>query len=252
MPKTVKRISENAVRSKPDHDRLMKELLVANEELEQFAHVAAHDLRDPMRTIASFASLLNREYADKLDETGQSYINIIRNAAVKMEAVLVDMLEYANISQISDEDRQVDANQILRQVVDLLQPAIAASGAVIHSQSMPELRVNPVRFARLMQNLISNAIKYQRTGNVPQVHISVKEQTKHWLFSVEDNGIGIETDYLKTIFDPFKRLHSYQDYQGSGLGLAICRKIVAAMGGQIWAESNPGKGSVFYFTLPRK
>jgi two-component system, LuxR family, sensor kinase FixL len=252
MPKTVKHISENAVRSKPDYDRLVKELLVANEELEQFAHVAAHDLRDPMRTIASFASLLNKEYADKLDETGQGYINIIRNAAVKMDALLVDMLEYAKISQLPDESRKIDGNQIIRQVLEVLQPAIATTGTLIHSQSMPELYVNPVRFSRLMQNLISNAIKYQKPGNVPQVYITVKEQAKHYLFSIEDNGIGIEEGYLKMIFDPFKRLHSYQEYQGSGLGLAICRKLVSGMGGQIWAESTPGKGSIFYFTLPRK
>lgn len=252
MAKTVKQFPQKQTRAKADNERIVQDLLAANEELEQFAHVAAHDLRDPMRTIATFASLLDKEYADKLDETGKNYLNIIRSAAVKMEAVLVDMLEYAKVSQIPDEEHQVDGNQILRQVVELLQPAIAASGAVIHSHSMPELRVNPVRFARLIQNLISNAIKYQKPGNVPQVHITVKEQAKHWLFSVEDNGIGIEADYLATIFDPFKRLHNYQEYQGSGLGLAICRKIVVAMDGQIWAESTLGKGSVFYFTLPRK
>jgi light-regulated signal transduction histidine kinase (bacteriophytochrome) len=251
MPKMAKH-SGSAVRTKAGSDQLVQELLIANEELEQFAHVAAHDLRDPMRTIASFTSLLSKEYAGKLDETGQSYIDIIHSAAVKMEAVLVDMLEYANVVQLTDENKQVDVNQVIRQVVEVLQPAIAATGAVIHSQTLPKLLVNPVRFARLMQNLISNAIKYQRAGNVPQIHVTVSEQGKHWLFSVADNGIGIEAAYLQTIFDPFKRLHSQQEYQGSGLGLAICRKIVATMNGQIWAESIPGKGSVFYFTLPKK
>jgi light-regulated signal transduction histidine kinase (bacteriophytochrome) len=233
-------------------NRLVKQLVSVNEQLEQFAYVASHDLREPLRVIVCFTDLLAKEYGDKLDETGRRYMEINRQAAKKMEAMVADLLEYGRLGQNAERLVPADCEDILRQAQEALSESIKATHAEISNGPMPTVTANPFHLLRLFQNLIGNALKYQRPGKPPIVRITAKEKKNFWLFSVADNGIGIENAYLNSIFAPFKRLHSDDQYGGTGIGLAICKRIVEGLGGSIWAESKPGKGSIFFFTLPKK
>ncbi|MDR3425039.1 MAG: ATP-binding protein [Alphaproteobacteria bacterium] len=233
-------------------DRLVEELTDVNEQLEQFAYVASHDLREPLRTIVCFTDLLEKEYADRLDDEGRRYMAINRQAAKKMEALVSNLLEFARLGQNAQRLEETDCNDILRQAKEALGESLRSTQAVIESDFLPTVRANPLRLCSLFQNLIGNAIKYQALGVVPLIRISAREQNDDWLFSLADNGIGIRSEYLNVIFSPFKRLHSDQEYVGTGIGLSLCKRIVESLGGNIWAESESGKGSVFYFTLPKR
>jgi len=231
---------------------LIQELTTANEQLEQFAYVASHDLREPLRTVVSFNDLLAREYGDEMNEEAKQYMSISRQAAKKMEAMVSDLLEYGRLGHDAERFTEVDCNKKLQHAIEALDESIHATHAVIHSGTLPHVIANPLRFSRLLQNLIGNAIKYQRPGNPPIITISAEHKNDLWQFAVADNGIGIPKKYLESIFAPFKRLHSDHEYSGTGIGLAICKKIVEGFGGTLWVESNVGDGSIFYFTVPTR
>ncbi len=233
-------------------DRLVKQLVAVNEQLEQFAYVASHDLREPLRIIVCFTDLLAKEYGDRLDDTGRKYMEINRQAAKKMEAMVADLLEYGRLGQSVDRRAETDCNAILQQALDALSESIKSTQADIRNDPLPTAWANPLHLSRLFQNLIGNALKYQTVGKPPVIRIAAKDKGDHFLFSVSDNGIGIEPMYLETIFAPFKRLHSDDQYAGTGIGLAICKRIVEGFGGKIWAESAPDEGSAFFFTLPKR
>ena len=235
-----------------ERERFIEELSRANEELERFAFAASHDLQEPLRLIANFNALLARRCGDRLGEAGLSYVEHSIRAAERMQALITDLLAYGRLHHDPEPRRQaVQMSAAAEEALRNLAPAIEASGAVVMSGRLPEVRGNPAQLAQLMQNLIGNAIKYQAPDAHPQVTVEATGAGAQWRVSVSDNGIGIAADYRESIFQPFKRLHAKDEYSGTGMGLAICRKIVESHGGVIWVEDNPAGGSRFVFTLPR-
>jgi PAS domain S-box-containing protein len=233
-------------------DRLAQqaqELAHYNAELQQFAYVASHDLQEPLRMVASYVQLLARRYRGKLDSDADEFIGYAVDGASRMQQLINDLLKYSRVGTRSGSSVPVDCNDLLAGVLDNLQVAIEESGAVITAGPLPTVAADPVQLAQVFQNLIGNAIKFHG-DQPPRAHVSATEQASEWLFSVRDNGIGIDPEYFNRVFVIFQRLHGRSDYPGTGIGLAIAKKIVERHGGQIWIESVPGAGSTFHFTLP--
>jgi PAS domain S-box-containing protein len=220
----------------------------SNDDLNQFAYAASHDLQEPLRMVALYSQMLQRKYAGKLDSSADQYISYIVGGARRMEMLLKDLLTYSQTGS-SDEGPAETVNfiDVIRKVLLNLQASVEQSGAMITWDTIPAVDAHEIRLVQLLQNLVSNAIKY-RGADPPRIHISAQRREDEWVLAVEDNGIGIAPEYAQQIFKIFKRLHG-QDYPGTGIGLAICQRIVETYGGRIWVESN-GVGSCFYFTLP--
>jgi signal transduction histidine kinase/integral membrane sensor domain MASE1 len=231
--------------------QVIDKLTQSNAELERFAYVVSHDMQEPIRAVANFSSLLWHQYENKLDPGGKKYLTIITDSARRLQAMVSDLLEYARVGQSARAHERIDANLLMQYVLDNLKVSIDEHDAVVAYENLPTFMGYPVQFMSLMQNLINNAIKYQPAGARPQVVVTAADQGDHFLFAVRDNGIGIDPANAEKIFEPFKRLHSYQDYNGTGLGLAVARKIVDNHGGRIWVESKPGEGSTFFFTVKK-
>ena len=227
---------------------LAEELKRSNKDLEQFAYVASHDLQEPLRMIAGYTQLLQRRYNDKLDEDANQFIYYTVDGVVRMQSLINDLLTYSRLNTSSEALKYVDCRDVLNEVLAALQMTIEESGAAITLGPMPNIRADRTLLFQLFQNLIGNAIKFRRDQQL-LINITAKPQGKQWLFSVSDNGIGMEPQYLERIFVIFQRLHTQDKYAGTGIGLAICKKIVERHGGRIWAESQPGKGSTFYFII---
>lgn len=225
----------------------------SNEELERFAYIASHDLQEPLRMVTNFTGMLKKKYEKKLDKTAQDYIEFASNSAQRMQELVEDLLEYSRITRSTQRYEAIECEQSFKYVLDALQEAIKESRAEITVEDeLPVIMGNPIRFSRLMQNLLANAIKYRKDGTPVKIRIRADDKKDAWMFSVEDNGIGMKQEYCEKIFLPFKRLHGKDEYSGTGIGLAVCKKIVESFGGSIWAKSEPGKGSTFYFTIPKK
>ena len=233
-----------------ERKKLIEQLQKTNAELEQFAYVASHDLQEPLRMVTSFVSLLGQQYADKIDDKGKEFIKIAVEASERMRTLISDLLQYARIGRESQVRVDIDCNQEMRHVVQNLDTAIKGTGATVDVGPMPNIRGNPVEFLRLMQNLIGNGIKFHREGVAPVIRVSAKRKSDMWIFTIADNGIGLKQEYYERIFQPFKRLHTQEEYHGSGIGLAVCRKIVENLGGRIWIESVVGQGSTIRFYVP--
>ncbi|MGB7443041.1 MAG: PAS domain S-box protein [Coleofasciculaceae cyanobacterium] len=238
----IKRI-EQALQQSNEH------LAQSNEELEQFAYVASHDLQEPLRKVKSFTQLLAEDYQGQLDEDADTYISYIIDGASRMQSLISDLLTYSRVSRVELDQQVTDLNSVLSQVQADLSITIAENNAVIRINQLPNVRANPVQMRQLFQNLLANSIKF-RTEASPEIDIDVQQQQGQWLFSVQDNGIGIKSQYIDRIFTIFQRLHNREKYPGTGIGLAVCRKIIERHGGKIWAKSESGKGTSFYFTLP--
>ena len=226
-----------------------RELERSNSELEQFAYVASHDLQEPLRMVVSYVQLLARRYKGKLEGDADDFIGFAVDGAVRMQQLINDLLSYSRVSTRGGTFQPVDCNQALDRAVANLKVAIGESGATILRQPLPKIQGDPTQLAQLFQNLIGNAVKF-RGPEAPVVSVEAKQEAGHWLISVRDNGIGMESEYLDRIFIIFQRLHSKGEYPGTGIGLAICKKIVERHGGRIWAESQPGQGTTFHFTFP--
>ena len=225
-------------------------LVRVNADLEQFAHSASHDLREPLRSIGVFSELLASRFAEQLNGQGKEYLSFVRAGATRMEMLINSLLEYTQAASIDDElVEPVNSGVALGAALTNLTEAIRESGAKIECTDLPHVRIREIHLQQLFQNLIGNAIKY-RGADPLQVCISAQKEDGHWRFSVQDNGIGIKTEYREVIFGIFKRLHSNDKYSGTGMGLAICQRIAERYRGRIWVDSEPGKGSTFYFTIP--
>ena len=230
--------------------QLQDSLTESNAALEQFAYVASHDLQEPLRTMSTHAQLLIEEYSGKLDAQADQFLASIVRASIRMSLLVQDLLTYARLATEEDRPSSVALDEDLEAALTHLGQAIEESGATVTHDPMPTLQVDRGQMVRLFQNLIGNAVKYRERDRLPKVHISAEQTGAEWLISIRDNGIGFKPEYAAAIFAPFKRLHTAEEYPGTGVGLAICRRIVQAQGGRIWAESQPGEGTTFFFTLP--
>ena len=226
------------------------ELRRANQDLEQFAYSASHDLQEPLRSVKIYSELLAEQCKDKLDHESEKFLRFLRSGATRMETLVRDLLEYTQVTKVDTFTEPASANDALSAALSNLARAIAESGARVTADQLPQVPVHATHLQQLFQNLISNAIKYRSSTRAPEVHVSAKRQEGRWTFTVQDNGIGIDPEYKETIFGLFKRLHTSHQYSGTGIGLAICQRIVDRYNGRIWVESKPGLGSAFRFTLP--
>ena len=230
--------------------RNAEELARSNAELEQFAYVASHDLQEPLRMVASYTQLLARRYRGKLDADADEFIAFAVDGATRMQTLIRDLLSYSRLTSKARALEPVDAGVAAGAAIGNLQTSIGEAGADVSVGGLPNVLADTVQLTQLFQNLIGNAIKYCEERR-PQIHVDAKSNGSAWVFSVRDNGIGIDPQYFERIFQMFQRLHTREEYSGTGIGLAICRKIVERHGGRIWVESQPGQGSTFLFTLPQ-
>lgn len=228
------------------------ELATSNADLQRFVYVATHDLQEPLRMVTSFTQLLKKKYEKQLDEQAIEYINYAVESASRMKKLILDLLEYSQFSSNNEEFVQTAMNKVVKNVSILFSKEIEDLQAELIVSELPVIKAKTMLMQQLIENLVSNAIKY-RNGCKPVIKIDCKENEDHFLFSVNDNGIGIDPKYSEKIFVLFQRLHSDKDaYEGTGVGLAISKKIVELHRGDIWVRSGKGEGSTFYFTIPKE
>jgi PAS domain S-box-containing protein len=248
---TRRKTDEAALQAAHDElERKAKELARSNEELQQFAYVASHDLQEPLRMVSSYTQLLVRRYGDKLDGDAKEFMDFIVDGAARMKQLIEDLLEYSRIGTRGRDFQPVESAQALAKALANLRGAAEASGAIVTHGEMPTVVADGAQLAQLFQNLVGNAMKF-RGADAPRIHVEGLARDEVWVFTVKDNGIGMDPQYADRIFMMFQRLHSKTEYPGTGIGLAICKRIVDRHGGRIWVDSEPGEGCTFGFTLVR-
>lgn len=230
----------------------VKELAISNQELEQFAYVASHDLQEPLRMITSFLTQIEKKYEDVLDEKGKKYIFFAVDGAKRMRQIILDLLEFSRVGKNENRHEKVDLNTIIEEIILLFRKQIEEKKAKINYEALPILQSCAAPLRQVFQNLISNSLKYSSPDIAPIINISCSNSATSWIFEIKDNGIGINPEYYDKIFIIFQRLHSKEEYSGTGMGLAITKKIIENLRGQIWVKSEEGKGTSFYFTIPKK
>jgi signal transduction histidine kinase len=237
--------SEIAERKKVE-DKLSK----SNQELEQFAYAASHDLQEPLRMIASYIDLLNKRNRDKFDQDSIDFIHYAVDGAARMRRLINDLLAYSRLGTKGKPFIMTDCGEVLAAALKNLEIAIKEIGASIHFSPLPQVNADGGQLIQLFQNIIGNALKFCK-DRIPEIRVTAVDAGEFWQFAISDNGIGIDQKYFDKIFQIFQRLHSSQEYQGTGIGLAVCKKIVERHGGKIWVESKPGEGTTFFFTIPK-
>ncbi|MFN5425000.1 MAG: ATP-binding protein [Bacteroidota bacterium] len=252
--------TQNITRRKEDEALLLElnkqlkqradELAASNVELERFAYVASHDMQEPLRMITSFLQLFRKKYQEKIDDTAEQYLHFVMDGADRMKRLITDLLEYSRIGSNKGVAESIDINQLMKEVQEVFVNRIAECEATIICKDLPVIMGNKTQLFQLFQNLVGNALKYIGTEK-PIVIVSGQEEDNHFLFSIQDNGIGIKPMFFDKIFVLFQRLHHKHQYSGTGIGLSVCKKIVEKHGGKIWVTSEPDKGSTFYFTISK-
>lgn len=230
--------------------QLQDSLTESNTALEQFAYMASHDLQEPLRTMTTYAQLLTKKYSAQLDADANQFLGFIVSASTRMSTLVRDLLAYARLSTQEERPSSIALSEDLEAALSHLNQAIEESSATVTHGPLPRLPVDRGQMVRLFQNLVGNALKYRKPDQPPKVHVSAELRGAEWVITIRDNGIGFDQKYASSIFAPFKRLHTAAEYPGTGVGLAICKRIVQAHGGRIWAESQLGEGTTFFFTLP--
>lgn len=252
----ISKLKENEVQLKELNEQLQKrarQLAISNSELEQFAYIASHDLQEPLRMITSFLTLFEKKYSNTLDDKGKKYIHFAVDGAQRMRKIILDLLNYSRIGKFETRQEEVDLNELINEIIVLHRQQIKEKKAVIKFKQLPVITTSKAPMRQVFQNLISNSLKYHNAANgeFPHINISYKSTKTHWIFSLKDDGIGIDAENFEKIFIIFQRLHDNEEYSGSGMGLAITKKIVETMGGKIWVASDLAKGSTFYFTISK-
>jgi light-regulated signal transduction histidine kinase (bacteriophytochrome) len=227
------------------------ELERSNEELEQFAFITSHDMQEPLRMISSFMDQLKRKYGDQLDEKALEYIHYATDGARRMKQIILDLLEYSRANRPDEEIEEVDLNEILVDFQELRRSLISENDVSIKSDKLPTIKTYKALMTQIFHCLLDNAIKYSKADDKTSIELKVKEKTEEWVFSITDNGLGIDPEFHDKIFVIFQRLHNRDEYEGTGIGLPIAKRSVEFLGGKIWLESEVGKGTTFYFTIPK-
>ncbi|MGB9978610.1 sensor histidine kinase [Methanobacterium sp.] len=218
--------------------------------MESFAYITSHDLQEPLRTIASYAQLIERRYKGKLDHDADEFIEFMVDGSKRMKSMIQGLLDYSRVGTRGHEFTEFESENALSYALNNLRSAISKVNAEITYDELPVIFADEDQIVHVFQNLIGNAIKFRKEGLQPKVHISAKKEDFKYVFSVSDNGIGLEEQYRDQIFEVFKRLHAIGEYQGAGIGLAIVKRIIDRHGGRVWVGSKLGEGSTFYFTVP--
>ncbi|HZD42421.1 MAG TPA: ATP-binding protein, partial [Methanomicrobiales archaeon] len=237
-------------RAEKQLQRLTADLRRSNEDLQRFAYVASHDLQEPLRTIVIFTQLLEKRYKGRLDKDADDYIQFIVDGGKRMQTLIEDLLQFSRVATKGKELVRTDSEDVVEKSLENLKGSIEESRAVITQDPLPLVMADPIQLQQVFQNLISNAIKFRKEDLPPRIHIGARRLDGMVEFSVQDNGIGIEAEYFDKIFVIFQRLHGPEEYPGTGIGLAVVKRIIERHGGEIWVESEPGKGSTFHFTIP--
>ena len=255
LPEVVRRAlkekAERKLRREMEEDLAKKvdELARSNADLEQFAYVASHDLQEPLRMVSAYTQLLGERYKGKLDENADKFIGYAVEGAQRMQVLIQDLLAFSRVGRKEGTLTSVDCNDVMKEVKQTLTTVLQESGAVVTCPDLPAVWADRTQVMQVFQNLVGNAIKF-RGKEAPAIAITAEKMDGFWQFSVSDNGIGIASEYVATVFVVFQRLHARTEYPGNGIGLAICKKIVERYGGKIWVESQAGAGCTFKFTLP--
>ena len=256
LEKTRKRVSEleqaeeERKRAEEALQRTMAELERSNAELEQFAYIISHDLQEPLRMVASYTQLLEKRYKGSLDADAEEFIAYAVDGARRMQNMIQSLLSYSRVGTRGKPFEPTECESVFEQALANLKLTIDESGAGVTHDPLPRVTADETQLIQLFQNLLANAIKF-RGEEQPRIHVSAKEDSNECLFSVSDNGIGIDPEYFDRIFVIFQRLHGREEYPGTGIGLSVCKRIVERHGGRIWVESQPGEGSTFHFAIPK-
>ena len=229
-----------------------RQLATSNAELEQFAFVASHDLQEPLRMITSFMTLIEKKYNDVIDDKGRQYIHFAVDGAKRMRQIILDLLEFSKVKTLEDQPEDVKLDKVIKEILALYRKQIEEKKAKVVFGDLPVINTYKTPLRQVLQNLVSNSLKYSSVELPTEINISCVETENQWEIAVKDNGIGIEPQYFDKIFIIFQRLHNKETYSGTGMGLAIAKRIVENLGGKIWVESVKGEGTTFYFTILKK
>jgi len=250
IEKSVKKVTKEVREKNKNLEKAYDEIRKKNKELEQITYITSHDLQEPLRTINSLVKLFKSKYSESFDAQGTKMLVFLEGTTIRMCDLIKDLLDYSILGK-KKEKTSIDCDQLLETIREDLALRISQSNAEIRWNTMPQIVGIEAELRLLFQNLISNALKFQPPNNIPQININVGDRETHWLFSITDNGIGIEADHIDKVFSIFHRIHSKDKFEGTGIGLAHCAKIVDIHGGEIWVESELNEGSTFFFTIKK-